>query len=99
MNRSEVYSWRVSSKLKSALEQAARSQKTSVARLLERIVMEWLSRPSDSAEEEKETQRRIHTEAAKFMGQLDCRDPHLAERASERVRAILEENHGRNRIG
>ena len=96
MNKTEVYSWRVSPELKVGLEDAARSEGTSVARLLDRIVTEWLAGFRDE-ENDDEEQRRIHAAAAKCFGKLRGGDPHLAEQASSRVRERLEEKYGRNR--
>ena len=96
MSKSEVYSWRLSTALKSALEQAARAEKISVAQLLERIVQEWLQREF-SADEEEEVQRRLHEAAAKAIGTIRGGDPHRAEQARERIRAKLREQHERSR--
>ena len=96
MKRSEVYSWRVSPELKVGLEDAARSEGTSVARLLDRIVTEWLAGFRDE-ENDDEEQRRIHKAATKCFGKLQGGDPHLAERASSRVKDKLEEKYGRHR--
>jgi hypothetical protein len=38
----EVYSWRLSTKLKSELEAAARDEKASIDTILDRLVREWL---------------------------------------------------------
>ncbi len=96
MSKSEVYSWRLSPTLKSALEQAARAEQISLARLLERIAQEWLEKEF-SEEEEEEIQRRLHEAAAKTFGTLQGGDPYLAEQASERVRSIIRERHERER--
>ena len=39
----EVYSWRLSTKLKTELEAAARDEKASVDTILDRLVREWLA--------------------------------------------------------
>ena len=69
MSKSEVYSWRLSPALKSALEQAARAEQISLARLLERITQEWLEKEYP-ADEDEELQRRLHEAAAKTIGTL-----------------------------
>ena len=92
MSKTEVYSWRVSPALKAALEEAARIEKTSVARLLDRIVEEWLPTfygGSDSAEE----QRRLHAGAEACIGKLEGGAPDLAQDASRRVREELEKRY------
>ncbi len=92
MSKSEVYSWRLSATLKSALEQAARAEKISVAQLLERVVQEWLQQEF-SAGEDDEVQRRLHEAAAKTIGTIRGGDPHRAEQARERIHAKLREQH------
>jgi predicted transcriptional regulator len=92
MKKSEVYSWRVSPELKSALEESARGEQSSVAELLERIVRDWLLR---TRKDDEEVQERLHEAAAKCFGKLQGGDPHLAEEASARVRETLEGRYGR----
>ena len=96
MSKSEVYSWRVNPALKSAIEQAAHAEKISVARLLERIVQEWLQKEFPAGEDE-ELQRRLHEAARACFGTLPGGDPYLAEQASERVRLKIRERHERER--
>ncbi len=96
MSKSEVYSWRLNPGLKSALEQAARAEQISLARLLERIVQEWLEKEF-SAEEEEELQRRLHEAARACFGTIQGGDPYLAEQASERVRLKIRERYERER--
>jgi hypothetical protein len=94
--KSEVYSWRLSSDLKAELEEAARREQTSVARLLDRIAREWLKARPGAAEEEAE-QARIRAAAMRFVGKLRSGDPDLAAKASERVREVLEKRRTRAR--
>jgi len=88
MSKSEVYSWRVSSELKSALEEMARAERTTVARLLDRIVKAWLGR-ADAQGDHESVQRRMHEAAAKTLGTIHGGDPRRAERARHRVRTRL----------
>ena len=91
MEKSEVYSWRVSAETKSRLEDEARRQHASVGELLERIVNEWLSKlPAKDASR----QRALHTAAARFVGAIHGDDPRRAERAS----ALVRESLGRSRV-
>lgn len=87
MRKSEVYSWRVEPDVKSALEDAARSERTSVGRLLDRIVREWLLQRKDSTLHEETEQLRIREEAARYVGSvaLGC-GPYSAERVRQRIR-------------
>ncbi len=93
MNKTEVYSWRISSELKARLEEAARAESTSVARLLEQIVTEWLGRTGSAADDEEE-QRRLHAESAKHIGKIRGGDPPRAQEASRRVREKLNKSYG-----
>ena len=88
MNKTEVYSWRVSPALKAALERAAREERASLAVLLERIVREWLARsPADESDEMD--QKRRHAASLKFIGSV--RGGHAGRSAHVRsgVRARL----------
>ncbi len=93
MKKSEVYSWRLSPETKEALEDRARGEGTSMAKLLDRIVGGWLEQ--QTADEEATEQRRLHAAAAKTIGTIRGGDPTRAERASELVRAKLREKYGR----
>ncbi len=96
MNKTEVYSWRVDTNLKSALEQVARAEKTSVAQLLDSIVRDWLQE-SSSLNGEDEQQQRLHSAAQECFGTLSSGDPDLATLAKERVRQKIRERHARTR--
>jgi hypothetical protein len=79
-----VYRWRLDAARKRRLEAAARTEKTSVSRLLGRIVRAWLERRE--AEDEAE-QRRLRAEAAKWIGSVSLGGgPYTRERIRERVR-------------
>ena len=95
MSKSEVYSWRMSPALKSALEQAARAEQISLARLLERIAQEWLQQ--EFPDDDDELQRRLHEAAAKTIGTIQGGDPYRAEQARERIRAKLRQHHESSR--
>ena len=66
--KTEVYTWRVSPVLKAGLEEAARSEKRTVAQLLDEIVAEHLRSGSGRDRGEGERQRRLHQRAAAFAG-------------------------------
>jgi hypothetical protein len=82
--KNEVYSWRLSTDLKSALEEAARREQVSVSGLLERIAREWLKTQPWVAEDEAE-QERIRAAAAPYIGSISGDDPELSEKVRERV--------------
>lgn len=93
MKKSEVYSWRLSPQMKAAIEERARAEGTTMAKLLDRIVGDWLGERT-TVEEEAE-QRRLHAAAARTIGTIRGGDPHLAEQASERVKEILRRKYDR----
>ena len=87
MNKTEVYTWRLSPVTKAALEEAARKQNRSIADLLEEIVSANLSQSGQESDAER--QRLLHTRAAEFAGSLGGADARRAEQARERVRTRL----------
>jgi hypothetical protein len=92
--KTEVYSWRVSTELKSELEREARRQKVPVSAILDQAARQWLKQARDSADDEKE-QRRLHRSAEKFFGTLSLGDPHLSTKVSQVVRERLRAKYGR----
>jgi hypothetical protein len=93
MRKSEVYSWRVSAETKEALESRARAEGTSMAELLDGIVVNWLEQ--QAADEDAAVQRRLHAAATKTIGTIRGGDRHLAEQAGARVKEILRKKYGR----
>ena len=90
MNKTAIYRWRLDSDLKQRLEGAARAERTNVARLLDRIVREWLAKREA---EEEALQRRLRAEFLKVVGTINSRDPSGSERVKERVHAKLMAKH------
>ena len=88
MNKSEVYSWRVTPELKSALEEAARAERTTVSKLLDGIVAAWLE-AADPEGHEGAVQQRLHRAADRTLGKIHGGDPRRAERARDLVRKRL----------
>ncbi len=95
MSKTAVYSWRVDPELKNMLEQTARTERISVARLLDRIVKDWLHRKDPS--EDEDVQRRLHKAARKCFGTIRGGDPNLASQAKKRVRLRIQERYVRKR--
>ena len=58
MTKSEVYSWRLSTELKTKLEAAARDENTSIGAVLERVVREWLDARAPGEEDDADQQRK-----------------------------------------
>jgi hypothetical protein len=96
--KSEVYSWRVTSELKSSLEHAARSRGLSLAKVLEEAARSWLNRQEPAADDEA-VQRRLHAQARATFGTLTGGDPELASEAASRVRDKLRKRHAARRAG
>jgi predicted transcriptional regulator len=90
--RSEVYSWRLSSELKSDLEREARLRKVPVSAVLETAVRDWLKK-GDTDVSEDEAQRRLHTAAAGCFGVFASGDPRRAETARDTLRKRLRQRH------
>jgi hypothetical protein len=93
--RSEVYSWRLSRDLKDALEDAARREGVSLARLLERISRDWLKARAVAAENDEAEQERLRAVAMQFAGTIRGGDPDRAAEAGKRVRELLARKYGR----
>ena len=93
--KTEVYSWRLSPDLKDALEQAARRERVSVSRLLERIAREWLKARASAAENDEAEQERLRAVAMQFAGTIRGGDPDRAAEAGQRVRESLARKYGR----
>jgi len=87
--KTEVYTWRVSSALKASLEEVARSEQRTVARLLDEIVADHVRLAGTRGGSEAERQRRLHERAARFAGLIAGNQPRRAERSRELVRARL----------
>jgi hypothetical protein len=96
MAKSEVYSWRLSTELKTALERRARLEGRSVSGLLDRVVQDWLRNGKSDADDEAE-QARLHREAAKYIGTISGGNPRRAETARETIRERLRQAHERRR--
>jgi len=70
--KTEVYSWRLTSARKSALQNAARQQQKSVADLLNTITDDWLALQRRKAQEEDEAnQRRLRAELMEIVGSIE----------------------------
>jgi hypothetical protein len=94
MRKEEVYSWRVSTEMKAALERAAHREGKSIAQLLEQLVGRWLEKTGAGPTDEVE-QRRLHQAAARWLGKFRGEDPGR----SERVREVVRERLNKRRAG
>jgi hypothetical protein len=94
-NKTEVYTWRVSRALKTSLEEAARSERRSMAGFLEAIVTDHLRRAGELGVSEADQERRLHQRAERFAGRIASGKSGRAEAA----RALVRERLGRHTRG
>lgn len=92
--KAELYSWRVSSDLKTGIEREARRRKISVSAALDLAAREWLEKSSADKDGEEE-QRRLRKAASRFVGALASGDRHRSEDVSQTVRERLKRRYGR----
>lgn len=92
--KTEVYSWRVSTDLKTGLEREARRRKLSLSAVLDLAAREWLQN-SDAGNEGEEQQRRLHQAASRCLGGFAGGDPRRSENVRRAVRQRLRRNHER----
>jgi hypothetical protein len=93
--KSEVYSWRLSPDLKDDLEAAARRERVSLSRLLERIARDWLKAEAAAVRDDEAEQERLRAIAMRYAGTIRGGDPNRAAEASKRVREALARKYGR----
>ena len=92
--KTEVYSWRVSSDVKTSLEREARRRKISMSAALDAAAREWLQK-SAAANEGDGEQRRLQKAASKWLGALASGNSQRSETASQDVRDRLRRHYGR----
>jgi hypothetical protein len=90
--KTEVYSWRVSTELKTGLEREARRRKMSLAKVLDLAAEEWLKKGDKDDDRE---QKRLHEAASESFGVIKGGGPYLAENVRHVVRERLRRRHGR----
>lgn len=91
MQKSEVYSWRVTPTTKAALEDRARRSGKSLGSLLEEIVEAWLRERAKREEADSEHQKQMHARTARCFGTFASGEGRRAERARAVIRARLRE--------
>jgi len=92
--KTEVYSWRVSSYVKTSPEREARRRKISMSAALDAAAREWLQR-SGAANDGDEEQRRLQKAASRWLGALASGNPRRSETASQAVRNRVQRRYGR----
>jgi hypothetical protein len=92
--KTEVYSWRVSSDLKSDLERAARNRRVPLSSILEEAARKWLIESAASVSDD-ENQRKLHADVEPFIGILSGLHPADANSVRKVVRRRLARRYGR----
>jgi hypothetical protein len=92
--KTEVYSWRVSTDVKTGLEREARRRGVSLAAVLDMAAEEWLKKGAHGNDDDEE-QRRLQQAALKCFGSIAGGDPLRAENAGRAVRERLRRRYGR----
>jgi len=92
--KTEVYSWRLDSNLKTGLEREARRRNISVSTALDLAAREWLEkRGAENGGEEEQV--RLNKAASKWLGTLASGDAQRSETASQTLRRRLRRRYGR----
>jgi hypothetical protein len=92
--KTEVYSWRVSTELKTGLEREARRRKMSLAKALDLAAEEWLKKGGTDKDGDRE-QKRIREAASKFFGVITSGDSDRSANVRQMVRERLRRRYGR----
>jgi hypothetical protein len=91
--KSQVYSWRLSPRLKSDLEDAARVEGKSLAELLDQIAREWLARSAQAGADDQLMERRLRAAARRAIGAIGGNNPDRAANAAKEVRRRIARRH------
>ena len=92
--KTEVYSWRVSPDLKTALEREARRRKISLSAVLDLATQELLVKSSAENDNEEE-QRRLQQAAAKYFGIFTSGKSRRSASVGPAMRQRLRRRYGR----
>lgn len=89
-----MYSWRVSSDVKTELEREARRRNISVSAALDVAAREWLHRSKTANESDEDEQRRLKRAASKWLGALASGNTERSEKVRAVVRRRLRTRYG-----
>ena len=92
--KSEVYSWRLSTDLKTGLEREARKRKLSLSAVLDLAARDWLGKSGSDMEDDEE-QARLRKSAAECFGAFAGGDAFRSESVRQAVRQRLRRRHAR----
>src|SRR5258707_764572 len=87
--KSNVYSWRLSSELKTELERAARLRRAPVSEVLEQAVRDWLAQNVAELADDEKNQRELRAAAGRCFGTIKGLGAYHAGRGREIVRQGL----------
>lgn len=92
--KNEVYSWRVSTDLKTGLEREAHRRKLSLSAVLDLAARDWLNKSGAEIEGDEE-QPRLQKAASKCFGALASGNAHRSANVRQGVRQRLRRHHDR----
>jgi hypothetical protein len=92
--KNEVYSWRVSTDLKTELEREARRRELSLSAVLELAARDWLGKGGADIDSDEE-QLRLRKAASKCFGAIASGNAHRSEEVRQAVRQRLRQRHDR----
>jgi hypothetical protein len=92
--KTEVYSWRVSTELKTGLEREARRRKTSLGAVLDLAARDWLTRSGADSGTDAE-QLRIRRAASRCLGTIASGNMQRSENVRAAVRERLRRRYER----
>ena len=92
--KTEVYSWRVSTEMKTSLERAARRRKIALSAVLDMATQEWLTK-SGSEDNDDERQRKLQQAASECFGVVASGHTRRSESAGKAVQQRLRQHYGR----
>ena len=92
--KNEVYSWRVSTDLKSGLEREAQRRKISLSAVLELAARDWLKKGGAEIEDDLK-QPSLQESAAKCFGVLASGNAHRSENVRQAVSQRLRRQYDR----
>jgi hypothetical protein len=90
--KNEVYSWRVSTDLKTGLEREAHRRKLSLSAVLDLAARDWLNKSGAEIEDDEE-QPRLQKAASKCFGALASGNAYRSENVRQGVRQRLRRHH------
>lgn len=92
--KTEVYSWRVSTEVKTELEREARRRNMSLSAVLDLAAHEWLNKSGAENHGDQE-QARLQREAYKCFAAFEGHDAQRSQKSDQNVRRRLRRHYGR----